>query len=1287
MFLGQERIACVGGRDRPSPGAPHMATWPFARLRIERIRGLIWALAVAGLVACVAVASQLDRGVARLSPPTRAKFQSLSPPGLPFVSPSAQASLSNAVGAALPRYWTHAAAGGLSASADGLRSTFTPSGVFVYAGGARIGLAVVGVGSAAAQSSPGSAAPRAHLNHVTYPLPGLAVRYSNGPAGLEQSFTVTRTLGGPADRPLTIALGLSGNTHAVVAASGRSIQFEHGDTAVISYTGLSAKDAHGRVLHSWMSLLDRRILLHVDTSGAAFPLRIDPTLRQLGKVMTGGKEEVGNGWFGFRVALSKPGTTALIGAPRDNGEKGTVWVFVRSGETWTVKARLVGGAEEAGAGKFGWSVALNAAGNTALVGARSDHSGVGAAWVFTRSGEAWAQQGPKLVPTEEIGPAEFGGVVALETGTKPATALIGGPEDAGGIGAAWAFTFTGGKWTQSQKLTGAGEAAGAGHFGFAVALSGDEAIVSAVSDNGGNGAVWFYSDSTPGTFAGIGGKVTPPAGSETPGGAFGHSVALGFEGAVIGANLNNHEEGAAYVEYRGTHFANSGEAPSFVYGSMSRLIPSGEVGPGEFGAAVAVEGYGQGSRVLVGAPGDSGEKGAVWDFAESSKGGWEGTKFTPEESASVIGQPQFGQAVALGDINEPLVGGYLNATEVGAAWAFLELGPVELFQGFYGNPRTSSTESTFEILAEAQSPEKPTCKVEWGPVGAALSNEVSCESLGMATWGEGFRAVISPPEPKTVKEYHVRICFANFASHVCSNVEKVTLATKSASATVPGGSSGSATASVPNVTGTISCGATSCSGSTTLVVSTQGSAVAGTLTSYSNGSSTPSVEGSLSLSSPASPNAQVISVVGCLGADSLSQALNSSGGAITSLAVNAIGAGGAIPAHSKLLLVEGAHTQEWEATAEAAEGATTIAVASQKPSFSFPANATTVESAAYQKCLASTTGFTSVGVQAPSSPPNTVPTCQTSVKSQSAVAFNASGSSQCPTTSSRVRSKVRVPLAESLFDTFDSPAQGLLRAAELKGGLYVFYQRNPGAAQYGVCARTTGGDFKDPTCQIVDIKKGKPKGKYELFAAPVPDCFPVKKGFYSDSACTTRDVKKGKPKGKYERAANLVTGLVKGITLEIHGGPTVTCEAGSFFETLKRPKSGSIDGIGFVGCKAATNPCTTEGQASGTIETSPTYDAIYEEGGKIYTGITGAPLMTFTCGTEAFSVKGAVAGETTGDINTMSTSSQVVIGPGKGLQSLGATGPHGEATATLVATVSRSAAAPLQIDTQAVDEE
>jgi hypothetical protein len=77
----------------------------------------------------------------------------------------------------------------------------------------------------------------------------------------------------------------------------------------------------------------------------------------------------------------------------------------------------------------GWSVAISADGNTAVGGGNADDSGVGAAWVFTRSDNTWAQQGSKLVGTGASGVAGQGGSVAISADGN--TALVGALSDGG----------------------------------------------------------------------------------------------------------------------------------------------------------------------------------------------------------------------------------------------------------------------------------------------------------------------------------------------------------------------------------------------------------------------------------------------------------------------------------------------------------------------------------------------------------------------------------------------------------------------------------------------------------------------------------------------------------------------------------------------------------------------------------------------------------------------------------------------------------------------------------------
>src|SRR5439155_1690106 len=141
---------------------------------------------------------------------------------------------------------------------------------------------------------------------------------------------------------------------------------------------------------------------------------------------------------------------------------GAVWVFTRSGSTWTQQAKLTGSGEVnlphpySMGGEFGSSVALSGDGSTALIGGPGDNEGVGAAWVFTRTGSTWTQQGPKLT-VEHRNIRLFGDSVALSS--DGSTALISArevcdihPGGCGNYGAVWAFTRSGSTWTQQGEI-------------------------------------------------------------------------------------------------------------------------------------------------------------------------------------------------------------------------------------------------------------------------------------------------------------------------------------------------------------------------------------------------------------------------------------------------------------------------------------------------------------------------------------------------------------------------------------------------------------------------------------------------------------------------------------------------------------------------------------------------------------------------------------------------------------------------------------------------------------------
>jgi trimeric autotransporter adhesin len=249
-----------------------------------------------------------------------------------------------------------------------------------------------------------------------------------------------------------------------------------------------------------------------------------------------GTGEGGDSGFGVSVALSGTGTTALIGA-YGGGYNGVgaaaAWVFTLSGSTWSQQGPVLSGA----AGDADAAVALSDDGDTALVGGSEDNSGVGAAWVFQRSGSTWTQPGTELTANDT---SLFGSSLALSDDGD--TALIGAA-GGNGVGSDEAFVFTdsNGSWTQQGDALTAG--ASANDLGYSVALSScGSALIGAPMDTVGNegqaGSAWVFTTgagSCSGSGSGTGstsGTGTGTAGGTGTSGSTGTSNGTGTSGGT-----------------------------------------------------------------------------------------------------------------------------------------------------------------------------------------------------------------------------------------------------------------------------------------------------------------------------------------------------------------------------------------------------------------------------------------------------------------------------------------------------------------------------------------------------------------------------------------------------------------------------------------------------------------------------------------------------------------------------------------------------------------------------------
>jgi len=326
-------------------------------------------------------------------------------------------------------------------------------------------------------------------------------------------------------------------------------------------------------------------------------------LQQGGKLVGSGVS--GSAEQGFSVCISSDGNTAIVGGPYDNHNVGAAWIYTRSGGVWTQQGSKLVGTGAVGTALQGASVSISADGNTAIVGGWYDNSSVGAAWVYTRSGGVWLQQGSKLAGTGAVGTTLQGFSVSISADGN--TAIVGGYNDSSGVGAAWVYTRSDSVWTQQgRKLVGTG-AVGSAAQGYSVSISadGNTTIVGGNNDSSGVGAAWVYSRSG-GVWKQQGSKLvgTGAAGRAEQG----QSVSLSGDGdtAMVGGYEDNGGAGAAWIYTR---------SDSVRTQRGSKLVGTGAVGPAYQGWSVSISA--NGNTAIVGGYDDNGGIGAAWVFTNS----------------------------------------------------------------------------------------------------------------------------------------------------------------------------------------------------------------------------------------------------------------------------------------------------------------------------------------------------------------------------------------------------------------------------------------------------------------------------------------------------------------------------------------------------------------------------------------------------------------------------------------------------------------------------------------------
>lgn len=191
------------------------------------------------------------------------------------------------------------------------------------------------------------------------------------------------------------------------------------------------------------------------------------------------------------AALSADGTTAIIGDPSQVQNAGTVWVFVRSGSTWSQQAKIPTPSDATGSfAAFGLTASLTPDGNTAFIGGST--SGPGAVWIYNRSGTTWTEL-QKIPPPDETSEFGFRIAISADGNTVAITAINNDGTNAG----VYVYVRSGGSWVEQQKISYPSDSSSQVLFGTSVALSGDgnTAIVGSGIDDNRQGAYRVYTRS------------------------------------------------------------------------------------------------------------------------------------------------------------------------------------------------------------------------------------------------------------------------------------------------------------------------------------------------------------------------------------------------------------------------------------------------------------------------------------------------------------------------------------------------------------------------------------------------------------------------------------------------------------------------------------------------------------------------------------------------------------------------------------------------------------------------
>ena len=513
---------------------------------------------------------------------------------------------------------------------------------------------------------------------------GLMEWYVNAPRGLEQGFTVAKDAWSFDNTRAVIDLAVCGTLNARMGEDCSAVEFvSGGGVTVIHYGHLAASDAQGKALPATMALAENntRIKITVDSTGAVFPITIDPLATSAAWTAESNQASAA---LGSSVAtagdINDDGRSdVIVGAPKYDGgqaDEGRVYVFrgtaagLSTEASWTAESNQV-------SAQFGASVStagdVNGDGfSDVIVGSYGYDNGE------TDEGAAFLWYGSVIGLGSDGSPSNAdwtgdGGQVSAEYGRSVSTAgdlngdgyadiIIGAPKGENGQGAeGLAYVYLGSSSGPGSAIRKEMDVSSA-NFGWSVSTAGDvngdglaDVIIGAPTYANGQtaeGKAYVYHGHRS---TGIAASPSWSVEINETEARYGLAVATtgdvngdGYADVIVGApfhDVSHTNEGAAFV-YHGSSGGLS---------TTAAVTITPDVQNAQFGSSVATAGDVNGdgyADIVAGSPlysGDQMEEGCAYLYYGASGGVSATAAWTVEGNQS---NAHFGYSVAIaGDVN------------------------------------------------------------------------------------------------------------------------------------------------------------------------------------------------------------------------------------------------------------------------------------------------------------------------------------------------------------------------------------------------------------------------------------------------------------------------------------------------------------------------------------------------------------------------------------------------------------------------------------------------------------